>query len=93
MIHFTAFLYDMIKIRRNPSRQHITGGLKRKDRKTRKSRSEEKVVNFNSAQREAGSQDRTRGIVHLTRRRTPGAGIVKGWEDKRDWWLISNTFT
>ena len=30
---------------------------------------------------------------HLTRRRTQGAGIVKGWDDKRDRGRISDTFT
>ena len=53
-------------------------------RKTRKSRSEEKVLDFRSASLfpvrkwEGG----TRGINHRTWRRTQGAGIAKGWEDK-----------
>ena len=61
---------------------------KRKDRKTRKSRSEEKVVSFSSASLfpakkwEAVTQGGTREIDHLMRRRTQGASIVKGLEDK-----------
>ena len=60
-----------------------------KDKKTQKSRGEEKVVGFSSAslfpkrKREAVTQGGTRGIDHRTRRRrTQVAGIVKGWEDK-----------
>ena len=34
-----------------------------------------------------------RGMDHLTRWRTQGAGIVKGWEDKRDHGRIPDTFT
>ena len=34
-----------------------------------------------------------REIYHLTRRRTQGVGIVKGWEDKRDRARIPDTFT
>ena len=55
-----------------------------------KSRSEEKVVSFRSAslfparKRETVNQGGTRKVDHPTRRRTQGAGIAKGWEDKRD---------
>ena len=47
---------------------------------------EEKVVGFSLAslflakKGEAVTQGRTKGIDHQTRRRTQGAGIVKGWE-------------
>ena len=33
------------------------------------------------------------GIDHLMRRRTQGAYIVKGWEDKQDQGCIPDTFT
>ena len=75
------------------------GQEKRKYRKTRKIRSEEKVVGFSSVsqfparKQEAFTQGGTRGIDHLTWRITQGAGIVKGWEDKRDRGYISDTFT
>ena len=75
------------------------GKEKRKDGRTWKSTSEEKVVGFSSAslfparRREAVTQDGIRGIDHSTRRRTQGAGIVKGWEDKRDRGRIPDTFT
>ena len=67
-----------------------------------KSRSEEKEVGFSSAsifpvrKREAVTQGETiepRGIDHLTQRTAQGAGIVKGWEDKRDRGLTPDTFT
>ena len=75
------------------------GGLeKRKNRKMQKSRSEEKVVGLSSASLfptrkwEAANQGGTRVIDHLTWRRTQGAGIVKGWEDKRERGRIPDTF-
>ena len=79
-------------------RHYIVGGV-RKDRKTRKSSSEEKVMGFCSAslfparKREAVTQGGTRRIDHLTGRKTQGAGIAKGWEDKRDRGRIPDTFT
>ena len=57
-----------------------------KDRKTHKSRSEEKVVFFISAslfpprKQEADKQGGTRGINHPTQKRTQGVSTVKGWE-------------
>ena len=72
---------------------------KRKDRKTQKSTSEEKVVGFSSASLfltrkwEVVTQGGTRGIDHPTWRRTQGVGIIKGWEDKQDCGCISHTFT
>ena len=72
---------------------------RRKDRKTRKSKSEEKVMGFSSAslfpvrKRDAVTQDETRGLIeNPTRRRTQGAGIIKGWQDKRDSGRIPDTF-
>ena len=56
---------------------------------------EEKVVGFSSAslfparKLETVTQGGTKGIDHLTRRRTQGVGIVKGWEDGH----IPDTFT
>ena len=38
-----------------------------------------------------GWNNLTRGIDHLTWRRTEGAGIFKGWEDKRDRLRIPDT--
>ena len=88
----------------NPSRQH-SNVLYRwesevRRRKLRKNRSgkREKVVGFNSGsllaawKREAVTQAGTRGIDHLMWR-TQGAGIVKGWEYKRDRARIPDTFT
>ena len=81
---------------------HLGDQEKRKDRKTRKNRSEENVVWFSSAslfparKREDVTQGGTmepRGIDNLTRRKTQGAGIVKGWEDKRDRGAIPDMFT
>ena len=75
------------------------GDKKRKNKKTRKSRSEEKVVGFSSAsifparKWEASSRAKTTGIDHPTRRITQGACIVKGREDKRDRGYIPDTFT
>ena len=75
------------------------GVQKRKDRKTRKSINEEKMVSFSSAflfparKREAVTQVGTRGIDYFIRRRTEGAGIDKGWEDKRDRGPIPHTLT
>ena len=63
------------------------GQKKRKDKKTRKSRSEEKMVGFISTslfltrKREAVTKDGTRRIYHPMGRRTQGVSIVKGWED------------
>ena len=77
----------------------LGGQEKKKDRKTRKGRSEEKVVGFSSASLfptrkwESVTQGGTRGIDHLMRRRIRGAGIVKGWEDKWDRVCIPDTFT
>ena len=72
---------------------------KRKDRKSQKIISEEKVVSFSSASLcparkwDAVIEGGTRvGIDHQTRRRTQGADIVKWWE-KRDHGHISETFT
>ena len=71
---------------------------KRKDRKTQKSKSEEKVVGFNSdspfptRKREAVIKVGIR-IDDMTRRKTQGAGTVKDWEDKRDCRRIPDTFT
>ena len=62
----------------------MTWFSKRKDMKTRKSRSKEKVVGFSSAslfpamKLEIITQGGTRGIDHPTRRRTQGAAIVIG---------------
>ena len=73
---------------------------RRKDRKTRKSRREEKVMGFTSAslfpvrKRDEVTQDETRGLIEYpTRRRTQGAGIIKGWNGKEDRWRIPDTFT
>ena len=72
-------------------------GGDRKDRRTQKFA--EKVVSFSSAsllitrKREAVTQGGTRGIDWVTWRKTQGAGIVKGWEEKRDRWSIPDTFT
>ena len=84
-----------------PSRQHsralLEGQEKRKDRKTQKSRNEEKVVGFSSSsllparKPEAVTQGGTRRIDNLTWRRTQGAGIVKGWEDMQDRGRIPDT--
>ena len=41
----------------------------------------------------AVTQGGTRGIDPPRWKRTQGAGIVKGWEDKRDCRHIPNTFT
>ena len=67
--------------------------------KTRKNRSEEKGVGFSSPSLfparkwKAVIQGGTREIDHLTWRRTQEAGIVIGWEDKRDHGRIPSTFT
>ena len=72
---------------------------KMKDRKTRKSMNEEKAVSFSSPflfparKREAVTQCGTKGIYHPVSRKTQGAGIVKGWEDKRDCGWIPYAFT
>ena len=86
----------LLLLRNNFSREHpkvlyqYGGQEKSKNKKTRKSKSEEKVVGRISAslsparKREAVTQCGARGIHHPARRITHGAGIVKGWEDKRD---------
>ena len=81
----------------------MTGGQeKRRDRKAWKNRNEEEVFGFTLAslfparKREAvtlGWNHLITGIDHLTRKRTQGAGIVKGWEDKQDRGRIPDTFT
>ena len=93
-------VYILLLLRSNHSRHNIAGGYeKRKDIKTRRSRSEEKVVGFSSTslfptrKREAVTQNGTRGIYHLMWRRTQGTGIIKGREDKRDHERIPETFT
>ena len=59
----------------------------------------EKVLGFRSIfifparKQEVVNQSGIRGIDHLTRRRTRGAGMVKSWEDKRDDGRIPDTFT
>ena len=68
------------------------GQEKRKDRKTHKSRGEEKGVGFSSTslfparKREAVTQDGTRGIDHPNPEpevlKTQAASNVKGWQDK-----------
>ena len=69
------------------------------EEKRKENRSKEKVVGFSSAslfparKREALTQGGTRGIDHLTQRRNQEAGVVKGWEDKRDSGSIQDTFT
>ena len=94
----------LLLLRSRPQQAALKGTLslgsqKRKERKTRKSRSEEKVVSYSSVslflarKMEAVTQDRTRGIEHPTRRKTQGANIVKSWENKRDRGSISDTFT
>ena len=56
------------------------------------------MVNFSSVsllparKREAVNQGGTREIGHPTRKRTRGAGIINGREDKRGSGLISDTF-
>ena len=68
-------------------------------RETRKSRSEEKVVGFNSAflfpvrKWEAVTQGENHRDSHPTWMITQGVGIIKGWEDKRERVRIPETFT
>ena len=70
-------------------------GIKRKDRKMWKSKSEEKVVGFSSVflfptrKQEAVTQGKTRGIEHLMRRITQGAGMVKSWGGQARLWVHS----
>ena len=77
----------------------LGGYEKRKKKKTRKNRKEVKVADFSSAslftarKLDAVTQCGTSGITYPTRRRTQGAGIVKGWEDERDRGHIPDTFT
>ena len=40
-----------------------------------------------------GWNHRTKGIDHLKQRKTQGASIVKGWEDKREHKHLPDTFT
>ena len=69
--------------------------------KKRKIRSEEKVLGLAQSSyphKEMGDSHpgwnhKTRGMYHLMWRRTQGAGIIKGWEDKRDGGYIPDTFT
>ena len=74
------------------------GQEKRKGRKTQKSRGEEKLAGFNLAslflarKQEAVTQGGARQIDLPMWRRTKGAHIVKGWEDKRDRGCIADTF-
>ena len=75
------------------------GQEKKKDRKTLKSTSEEKVVGFISVsllpakKLEEVTQGGTKGIDYLMRRKTQGAGFVKGWKDKRERERFPDTFT
>ena len=64
----------------------------------RKGEREKKVVGFSSAslpakKQEAVTQGGTRGTYQPTQRKTQEAGIVKGWENKRDRGRILDTFT
>ena len=87
----------------NTSRQHSKVLYRRGVSKRGKTRKHEKVgvkrkwwvlvSLFPTKKREAVTQGGTRGIEHPMRRRTQGAGIVKGWEDDRDGGRILNTFT
>ena len=58
-----------------------------------------RMVSFSSAflfparKQEAVPQGGIRRIDHPTRKRTQGAGIIKGWEDKRDHGRTPDTFT
>ena len=98
------YIYIYILLRSNSSRQlkgsiSLGGQEKSKGRKTRKSRSEKKVVSFSSASlfsaRKRGAVTRAgiRVIYHQKWRKTQGAGIVKDWKDKRDRGCILHTFT
>ena len=75
------------------------GQKKKKDRKTRKRKSEKKGIGFSSAspfparKQESFTQSGTTGIDHPTWRRTQGAVIVKGWKDKQDRGRIPDTLT
>ena len=74
---------------------------KRKDRITRKSKSEEKVVGFSfgslfhTPQGNGSHLPRvnTKGIENLPVRKTQGASIIKGWEDKLERRRIPDEFT
>ena len=101
---YLLLIPSLLLLRSNGSRQHSKvlyrcGGRRRGKRKTRESRREEKVVGFRSAfvfltrKRETVTQGGTTGIDQLTRRRTQGAGIVKGWKEKRDRGRMPDTFT
>ena len=48
---------------------------------------------FLATKREAVTKGGTRGVDHLTLKRTQGNSIVKGWEDKRDGGRIPDPFT
>ena len=69
-----------------------------KDRKTRKSRSEEKVVGFSSAflfpaRKQESHPEWNQGDKPPDAEENPGSGIVKSWEDKQDRGRIPDTFT
>ena len=96
LFHLVSFRLTFAILRSNRQEAALKGTTsvgvqeKRKDRKTRKSTSEEKGVGFSSAslfparKREAVTQGRTRGIDHPTRRITLRASIIKDWEDILD---------
>ena len=103
---YIYIFFLLLLLRSNRSRQHSKvlyrwggGQEKRTDKKTLKSRSEEKVASFSSASLfpatkwEAVTQDGNRELDHLTQRKAQRAGIVKGWEEKRDCWRFPDTFT
>ena len=81
---------------------YIAGGQeKRKDRKTWKSRVKRRAwvlaqpPDFpqGNGRQLSRLEPWNQGVDHLTRRRTQGAGIFKGREDKRDRGRIPDTFT
>ena len=88
-----------ILLRSNPCRQHSKVLYRWEVTRRGKRRSEEKEVGFSSVSLflarilKAVTQGGTTGIENQTRRKTQGAGIVKGWEEKRDHGRIPDTFT
>ena len=52
-----------------------------------------RVSLFLSRKRESVTQNVTKGIDNPSRRKTQGAGIIKGWEDERDHKCIPDTLT
>ena len=84
-VNGVRLLLLLLLLRSNPT---LGGQEKRKDKKTWKSRNEEKVVGFSlvslfpAKKREVVTQGGTRGIDHPMRRKIQGANIAKGWEDK-----------